>query len=128
MNEIKQQTIELYARQLRIPAFNHYSDVIRQLEKRKDMKIQTSASPLMKQELNSQQESTRKRIIKSANFPYLKTMNELDYSWIKRRDEAFIKELASCDFVSSKQNIVMIGNPRTGKIYLSIALGIKACM
>ena len=46
------------------------------------------------------------------------------YSIIK----AFINELASCDFVDNRQNIVMIGNPGTGKTHLSIALGIKACM
>jgi DNA replication protein DnaC len=43
-------------------------------------------------------------------------------------DKAYIHELASCDFVSSRKNIVMIGNPGTGKTHLSIALGIKACM
>ena len=42
--------------------------------------------------------------------------------------EAFVHELASCDFVSKRQNVVMIGNPGTGKTHLSIALGIKACM
>jgi len=32
------------------------------------------------------------------------------------------------DFVSKRQNVVMIGNPGTGKTHLSIALGVKACM
>ena len=36
--------------------------------------------------------------------------------------------MASCDFISQKQNVVMIGNPGTGKTHLSIALGLKACM
>jgi DNA replication protein DnaC len=30
--------------------------------------------------------------------------------------------------VSKRQNIVMIGNPGTGKTHISIALGVKACM
>jgi DNA replication protein DnaC len=42
--------------------------------------------------------------------------------------ETFVHELASCDFIAKRQNIVMIGNPGTGKSHLSIALGIKACM
>jgi len=83
---------------------------------------------LMKTELDSRQESTRRRKIKAAGFPYIKTMDELDYSRFEHMEEAFLKELASCDFVSSKQNIVMIGNPGTGKTHLSLALGVKACI
>ena len=55
-------------------------------------------------------------------------MDELDCSRFEHLNEAFIRELASCDFVSKRQNVVMIGNPGTGKTHLSIALGIKACM
>ena len=83
---------------------------------------------MMKLELDSRQESTRKRKIKVASYPYIKTMDELDFSRFEHMDETFLKELASCDFVIKKQNIVMIGNPGTGKTHLSIALGMKACM
>lgn len=41
--------------------------------------------------------------------------------------EAYLNELATCDFIKKRKNIVMIGNPGTGKTHLSIALGIKAC-
>ena len=39
----------------------------------------------------------------------------------------FLNELASCQFISGRQNVVMIGNPGRGKTHLSIALGLKAC-
>ena len=39
----------------------------------------------------------------------------------------FLNELASCRFISGRQNVVMIGNPGRGKTHLSIALGLKAC-
>lgn len=126
MKELNAQTIELYSKQLRTPMFNNYKDVIRQLDQNQsyeDFLIQ-----LMKLELDSRQESTRKRKIQFAGFPYIKTMDELDCSRFEHMDEAFVRELASCDFVAKKQNIVMIGNPGTGKTHLSIALGVKACM
>ena len=126
MNELQAQTIELYAKQLRTPMFNNYVDVIRQLNK--DESYEDFLIHLMKLELDSRQESTRKRKIKTAGFPYIKTMDELDISRFEHMDEAFVKELGSCDFVTNKQNIVMIGNPGTGKTHLSIALGAKACI
>lgn len=126
MNELLAQTIELYAKQLRIPMFNNYHDVIRQLNK--EAGYEDFLIHLMKAELDSRQESTRKRKIKTAGFPYIKTMDELDICRFEHMNEAFIKELFACDFVTNKQNIVMIGNPGTGKTHLSIALGVKACM
>jgi DNA replication protein DnaC len=126
MNEINKQTVELYAKQLRVPSFNRYPDVIKHLNK--DQGYDDFLVALMKQELEARAESNRQRKIKSANFPYLKTIDELDFSRFEHLTEAFINELASCDFVDNRQNIVMIGNPGTGKTHLSIALGIKACM
>ena len=61
-------------------------------------------------------------------FPYMKAMDEFDCGRLEHVSEAQLRQLASCDFVASRQNIVMIGNPGTGKTHLSIALGIKACM
>lgn len=119
-------TIELYAKQLRLPSFNHYENVVRQLGSNKSYEEFLLA--LMRMELDSRMESSQRRKIKSSNFPYIKTIDELDCSRFEHLTEAFIHELASCDFVSKRQNIVMIGNPGTGKTHLSIALGVKACM
>ena len=120
MKNLQQQSIELYSKQLRTPMFNQYADVIRQLDKKQSYEDFLVA--LMKLELDSRQESTRKRKIKTAGFPYIKTMDELDCSRFEHMDEAFIHELASCDFISKRQNIVMIGNPGTGKTHLSASV------
>ena len=39
-----------------------------------------------------------------------------------------IKALQSLDFIRDKENVILIGNPGTGKTHLAIALGIEACM
>lgn len=126
MSELQAQTIEHYAKQLRTPTFNQYGDIIRQLGN--DRSYEDFLIALMRAELDSRQESTRQRKVKAARFPYLKTLDEFDCSRLEHVNEATIHELASCDFVSNSQNIIMIGNPGTGKTHLSIALGIRACM
>ncbi len=126
MINVNAHTIELYAKQLRMSSFNHYENVVRQLGSNKSYEEFLLA--LMKMELDSRMESSQRRKIKSSNFPYIKTIDELACSRFEHLTEAFIHELASCDFVSKRQNIVMIGNPGTGKTHLSIALGVKACM
>lgn len=126
MNELNKKTIELYSKQLRLPTFNKYDEVVQKLGKNKS--YDDFLVNLMKLELDNRQESNRQRKMKTANFPYIKTIDELDCSRFEHITEALVHELASCDFISKHQNIVMIGNPGTGKTHLSIALGIKACM
>ena len=126
MKELNRQLISMYARQLRVPTFNQYEEVIRQLDG--DKSFDDFLVSLMRLELENRQESNRKRKIRSAHFPYTKTLEEFDFSYLEHVSEAHVLQLASCDFILNKQNVLMIGNPGTGKTHLSIALGLKACM
>ena len=39
-----------------------------------------------------------------------------------------LPELETLDFIKEKRNVIMSGNPGTGKTHIAIALGIKACL
>lgn len=119
------QSIEMYSKHLKTPNFNQYKDVIRQLDKNQG--YEDFLLNLLKLEYDARTEKSQQRKVKTAGFPYMKTIDELDTSRFEHISEPFVKELASCDFIKKRQNIVMIGNPGTGKTHLSIALGIKAC-
>lgn len=80
---------------------------------------------LMRTELEQRQESTRLRKMKVAHLSYTKTLEEFDCSRLEHVLQANIRELASCNFVSKKQNIVMIGNPGTGKTHLLSPLELR---
>lgn len=120
------ETIALYSKQLKTPSFNRYEDIIRQLDN--DKSYEQFLIELLKLESISRTESSQKRRVNAAKFPYIKTFDEMDLSRYEHVSEATFHELASCDFVSKRQNIVMIGNTGRGKTHCSIALGIKACM
>ena len=126
MSNNLEQSIEMYSKQLKTPTFNQYKDVIRQLDKNQG--YEDFLLNLLKLEYDTRTEKSQQRKINTAGFPYIKTIDELDSSRFEHISEPFVKELASCDFIKKRQNIVMIGNPGTGKTHLSIALGIKACM
>ena len=121
-----EELIRLYAKQLKIPSFAEYQEVLRQADPSEgfaDLLLE-----LMKMETVSRQENQNRRRLKSAGFPYLKTMEEFDCSQLSEGvSPLFLKELSSCQFVQNKQNVIMIGNPGRGKTHLAIALGLKAC-
>ena len=42
-------------------------------------------------------------------------------------NKPMVLELARCEYIEKRQNILMIGNPGTGKTHLATALGMEAC-
>ncbi len=64
--------------------------------------------------------------IKAAGFPTRKTIEDFafDHQPALKRDQ--IAHLAQGSYLSSAQNVVLLGPPGTGKTHLAIGLGIKA--
>lgn len=126
MNIALDEQIKLLSKQLKIPTFTGYHN------------IQNHADPnstfgellleLMRTEYEQRQENNNRRRLKQANFPFTKTIDELDLSrYDGQISDLFISELASCRFIDEKKNLVMIGNPGRGKTHMAIGIGLKAC-
>ena len=127
MNNTTDELIKIYAKQLKIPMFAEYNEVIRQANP--SQSFAELLLELMKMEAASRQENQNRRRLKAAGFPYTKTIEEFDCAQLNKSvSPLFIQELASCGFIKNRQNVVMIGNPGRGKTHLAIALGLKACL
>lgn len=120
------EQISLYAKQLRLPTFTEYDDVIRQADP--DLSYGGFLMEMMRRELEHRHENQMKKRLENAAFPFEKTLDEFQMDRLNPSlSPSFISELASCDFIKKHQNIIMIGPPGRGKTHLSIALGMKAC-
>ena len=121
----QKEIIKIYSKQLRMPSFNSFEEVIRQMEPNES--YEHFLSRLMKREVSIRQENVQKRRLKAAKFPFVKSLDEFDFKRLEHVSQSHIQELASCDYIEKKQNIIMIGNPGSGKTHLSLALGLRAC-
>jgi len=65
--------------------------------------------------------------IKAAHFPYLKTVEQFDFSFQPSLSRQKIADLAALRFVANHENIILLGPPGTGKTHVAIALALKAC-
>lgn len=65
------------------------------------------------EENNRRDNSYRKRYAK-AKFPYLKTLENFDFSYQPSIDRRIVNDLSTCQFIGQKKNAVLIGNPGTG--------------
>ena len=123
---LRQEQIRLYAKQLKIPTFSKYPDLLRRMPS--DAGFEEILLELMKTESLQRQENQNRRRLRQAGFPYTKTLEELDLTrYDGKISEIFLNELASCRFIEEKKNVIMLGNPGRGKTHMAIGLGLKAC-
>lgn len=117
--------IDLFAKQLKFSTLTNYEKIINQIQP--DSRYEDFLLEILKNEVFQRQENQQKRRLKAAGFPYNKALDEFKYSELKFVSEPYIWELASCEYIKRRENIIMIGGPGTGKTHLSIGLGLKAC-
>lgn len=78
-------------------------------------------------ELEARDNKSLMKRVKAARFPLLKTLEDFNFDFQPKLDVKLVKTLASCDFVERRENVILVGQPGTGKTHLAIALGLKAC-
>lgn len=82
---------------------------------------------LLTYELDEAEKKTRESRIRSARFPYRKYLDDLEMDCLPRAMSKKLPELATLDFIRRGQNLILTGNPGTGKTHTAIGLGIRAC-
>ncbi len=86
------------------------------------------AEALLSSEVASRESHGGESRIKAARFPARKTLEEFDFTFQRSVKKQVVEHLGQLDFLHSKENVVMLGPPGTGKTHLGIALGIRACL
>ena len=85
-----------------------------------------SLNYLLEEEIKYKDNRAADGIIKAANFPFRKTLEDYDFSFQPSVNENQIRELANLSFIESNENIIFIGNSGVGKTHLAVSLGIEA--
>ena len=82
---------------------------------------------LAERELLDREQRAAERRIKAARFPIIKTLDTFDFKAQPSINRALIIELMRGEYLEKKENILLVGNPGTGKTHLATALGYAAC-
>ena len=65
--------------------------------------------------------------IRAAKFPARKSLEEFDFDHARSLKRETIAHLGTLDFVTSKDNVLLLGPPGTGKTHLATGPAIRAC-
>lgn len=66
-----------------------------------------------------------RRIVKTANFPFIKTVEDFDFDFQPDINKKEILELNTLRFLDRHDNILFVGSSGTGKTHLATAIGIS---
>lgn len=82
---------------------------------------------LIERELLDRECRAMERRLKEGQFPTTKTIESFDFSAQPSLNEALVRELLRGDYIGKKGNVLLVGNPGTGKTHVASALGYAAC-
>ena len=122
-----QLLLEHHLKQLRLPTFlREYDKVARQSA----VEQATYAAYLLRMaelELLERERRAIERRIRQARFPVVQTMDSFDFLAIPSLNKTMVLELARCEFLTRRENVLLLGNSGTGKTHIALALGLAAC-
>ena len=78
-------------------------------------------------ELLDREKRAAERRLKAARFPTMKTLESFDFTARPSVNKMLVAELARCEYIDKRENVLLVGNPGTGKSHLATALAAEAC-
>ena len=103
-----------------------YPELIREAEQ-KQIGYKEFLINLLKAEDEGKSRRKRERLLDHAGFEYIKTLDQIDYSFNASLDPDKIRELGSLRFLDAGENVLIVGPPGVGKTMIATGIGIQAC-
>lgn len=121
-------TLEQQLRQLYLPTFaKQYLTLAQRCEQQQQTSLDY-LSLLTQQELEHRYQQRIQRLLKQAKLPRNKLLNNFDCQRVPGLSPSLLQQLAQGAFIERYENILIFGNPGTGKTHLSIALAREWCL
>jgi DNA replication protein DnaC len=125
MTDTPQVLLQHHLKKLRLPTFNsEYDKLARQCAAENKDHVHYLLR-LCELELIERERRMIERRIKAAKFPATKSLDSFDFKVMPSLNKPLTMELARCEFIAKRQNVIALGPSGTGKTH--IALGLAAC-
>jgi DNA replication protein DnaC len=127
MDTINQDIIR-YSKELRLPVFRRDFKELASEAATQHLEYEEYLLNLMEREYELRLENRKKTQIRQAGFPAKMYLSNLERAQLPAGAQEKLPILERLDFIAASQNVILAGNPGTGKTHIAIGLGLKACM
>ncbi|MCP4760326.1 MAG: ATP-binding protein [archaeon] len=117
-----------FTKELKLPGIrNNFIEEIKEANKSNE-KYEVFLHKLLQLEYDKRMENRKLSRIRNAGFPFKKTIEDLEVEHLPVEAKKYLNSIRTLDFLKTGQNVILSGNPGTGKTHLAIGLGVKACL
>jgi DNA replication protein DnaC len=125
--EAAQVSIDVATRVLHLPTVRAQVDELAAAAVRDRVTHRAFLAELLAAEVDDREARRRERRIVEARFPRIKRLSEFDLGATPAIPPGTLASLATGDWISAGEPVVLLGDSGTGKTHLLIGLGIVAC-
>ncbi len=119
--------LEYLCRAMKAPSLLKSVDRLAERARAETWAYEEFLAACLEREVAARQSNGGEIRIRAARFPARKTLEDFDFDHQRSLKREVIAHLGALDFVESKENVVFLGPPGTGKSHLAIGLSIRAC-
>jgi|TARA_R110002126_G_C10374535_1_gene493708 DNA replication protein DnaC len=127
MSEAPQILLQHHLKKLRLPTFQGEYAKQAQLCAAENKDHVQYLMRLCEMELIDRDQRMIERRIKAAKFPSTKSLDSFDFKIMPSLNKPLTMELARCDYLDRRENIIALGPSGTGKTHIALGLGLAAC-
>jgi len=120
--------ISKMAYELKLPYIRQNSQLLIDEANHTKMSYQEFLQTFLEREVILRKENGVKHRLRAAKFPVKKYIEDFDINKYAIEFRAKFEELNTLNFITKKENIILIGSPGCGKTHYATGLGVKACM
>ena len=127
MNDAPQILLNHRLKSLRLPTvLREYGKLAKQAAAEGLDHVQFLAR-LIELEMIDRERRMIERRIKAAKFPAVKSLDSFDFKAIPALNKMQVLELARCEWIERRENVIALGPSGTGKTHIALGLGLSAC-
>ena len=127
MSEAPQILLEHRLKTLKLPTvLREYDKVARQCA-HEDLDHVAFLARVVELELIDRERRLIERRIKAAKFPTIKSLDSFQFKAIPSLNKTQVLELARCEWIERRENVIALGPSGTGKTHVAQGLGLAAC-
>ncbi|MFP5511309.1 MAG: IS21-like element helper ATPase IstB [Alphaproteobacteria bacterium] len=127
MSEAPQILLNHRLKSLRLPTvLREYGKLARQAATEGLDHVQFLAR-LIELEMIDRERRMIERRIKAAKFPAVKSLDSFEFKAIPALNKMQVLELARCEWIERRENVIALGPSGTGKTHVALGLGLSAC-